>query len=358
MPNFSASLPTARELMSAATKHRGMDSLTLMPIRGGINFIGKALESIGAKKPSAGNIGEELTSKYILQPSEKITSGVGEALGEIPLIGRLFKYNLRPEDVIDASRAGVKLSDKQLAELSRKAHAGELYSHRLTAPFESKWTYNMVMPMLAGMYVQDQWDKPKSSEQISLERRNAHNLNMFNSLMGNRGSGHRKIGGINMNSSQNQKSTSDKLLLEAADHIDRLTDELKKVSMEKTAARAENELLKKAVRLVAQGSMDASFVDDFVKEGMSKQGMTMSSPSPNLSNTPSRDADSATGSRGGSLRDLYSETNSYIPKHAQGLLKLHEPHASEQRGDTRGSSGSVRPERGSAHQVLDDFVLS
>lgn len=348
-------LPTAKEIMRAATKTRGMDSLALMPIKGGLDFAGKVLERFGLRAKDAGKMGDNIVSRFVAGPSEALTSGVGSALGEIPVFGRLFKYKLRPDDILDATKSGVKLTDDQFRMLSQKAHSGNLYTHRLTAPFESRGMYTLVLPMLAGLYVQDKWNKPKSPEQLALEQRNASNMGIYNSLLGNRGTGQTKTGGSQMNSQNNGNSASNDLLLQAADYIELLTAETKQANMEKSAALIENQLLRQALTLVANNSMDVSFVDDFVKEGMSKQGMVMAPQAPQLPSVPQVDADRITGGSS-SLSSLYSDSESYIPKHAQGMLTLHEPHASSG-GSGSGGSG-VRSREGSARQHMDDFVLS
>lgn len=349
-------LPSARDLIRSATKQRGLDSIAAMPVKGGLNLAGRAMEALGLRAKNATGLGDDLVNRYILGPSETFTSGVGSALGEIPGFGRLFKYKLRPDDVIDATKGGIKLSDEQFRHLTQQANAGELFTHRLTAPLESKGMYNVVLPMLAGMYVQDQYNKEKTPEQKAQERYNAKNMGIYHSLMGNRSGGSVKTGGIEMTNDRNGQSASRELLVQAADTIDHLTALNKQVSMEKNAAVAENNLLRQALSLVNAGSLDISYADDFVKEGMRKHGMTMSSPSPNLPSRSNADLPRLNSGDTSSLTSLYSSTESYIPKHATGTLRLHEPHAGGGSG-SRGGSG-VTSRTTTAKQVMDDFVLS
>ena len=337
---------TPAQLMRLANINRGMDSLALMPIKSGVNFTGKVLERFGLKSNSGEKLGDELIGKYMLSPTESFTHGVGSALGEIPLFGRLFKYKLRPDDVALASRSGANMSNSQFRKLVNQANMGELYTHRLTAPFESKGMYTLVLPMLAGSYIQDQVKKDKSPEQLELEKRDSENLNLFNKLLGKNDTLQEKTGGIDMNTGSQEQISRERLLLQAADKIDSLTGIVKQASIEireanARAASAESELAlyKKAVDLITDGRLDSSMADEFVKQARSNN---------NTHRTQSQPVD---------LTDLFSSTQSVIPKHAENTMTLHEPHGGFGGNDYSSNGSGVQKRTQSARSGFDDFVL-
>lgn len=337
-------IPSASAIARHASIHRGVDSLSMMPIKHGLNFGGRVLERLGMRSPNSGRAGDNLIKKYIIEPSETVNNSVGKALGEIPGLNWFFKHKLRPGDVSDATRAGLKMDNATFRRLSTQAHDGDLFTHRLSAPLESKGMYRLVLPALSGMYVQDQWNKEKTPEQVARDKRNNENKGIFDSLMSS--GSNVKTGGIGMSSLNNANGSREDLMTKAANEIDRLTALLKEANIKSESANAELAFYKQASSLVKEGSMSSEYIEDYVDEGLAKLGQARRNTS----------ASSHTKmASGGGLQGLYQESNSYIPKHAESTMMIHSPHRGS--GDGRSGGSGARSVSGSAREALDSFIL-
>lgn len=387
-------MPNPAELLRAANLSRGLGTMATMPLSGIGNVAGWIGRRFGAKiEPAAGS---RFVQKYIEDPIvggiERISSGVGQALGELPGVGRAFKKTLSPEDIAFAAKR-MNLSDTQMADLVRRAHAGELVTHRLTAPFEGEIFKKWVVPGAAVAYATKKLhETPESLTREALraqygqlqQRAGETRLKNLRQYAGMKTAAQTlEFGSMSQhNSSQNPQEA---LLQKSASMMQNLTNELRQATLEKQAYARAIGLYKQAADLVGQGVLEADRINDFVGHNLQKEGLgdismsagpsmpsapSVNPPAPTTNNVSTaapapmdtNPSDASTFNAGamgktGGLLDLLSETQSTIPKHAQ-LGSLHEPE--------RVSSGRFKAENDvarrasgpSATEMFNDFISS
>jgi len=253
MPGFSPS-----EIFNAAVRKRGVDSIVTMPISYIGGTLGRIAEYIGLRSPESGHLGKKIIEKYIIRPTEYLTSSAGRlynrALGEVPGFGALTRYKLQPRDILDAQKA-LGLTEEQVGKLVQKAHRGELVTHRLTAPLESNVTRALIMPALGGMYLHHKLDKyqagaaQRAKHQKLVEKR----LNRI-----------RRFAGLEKQSEAMNKHQD--LMKKAASCIREQESIISAQQAEIRNLKEKTGLFKQAAELIASGMLDPSNIDVWVEQ--------------------------------------------------------------------------------------------
>lgn len=339
-------------IIRAANMQKGIDSLSLMPLQ----FAGDAVGSIASRfglnlAPKGKKLGKHLVGRHIVNPAENFSHRAGDVLSELPGIGKMFKYKVSPADVAEATvkkrnifqrMAGkdapygkIETTAKEFENLSRMASDGKLTTNRMTAPFESKGMYTFVLPILAGMHVQDQFDKEPTEEQKEKELSDSRNKQMYNQF--------RESIGLNQGARNENMSNPSEMMKQAADCIDDLNGKVQSLNQYNNLLKQEIEMYKKASHLASIGSIPVESIVEYVESGaqdiVESQEKTAGF-NPDLGNEYS-------------ILDIYKSTQGSIPKHAQSIGQLH-----EQDQVKKYRLGGHSQEKSIARQQFNEFLLS
>lgn len=324
------------KLMRAASSARGIDSMALAPFKFVANLAGKAGEKLGLKAPSKVGLGDHLMGRYVINPTESLVNKGGQVMGELPLIGGLFKHKLSPDDILEAAKR-TDFSPDQIGKLTQQAHAGELSTHRLTAPLESKFTKMFVLPAMGAMYLQEKLDQRQKERIVSAPYR-AQQASLAKSRLGNV----RNMAGIKTASKRNtamanqgnatfiqQSYNQDAMMKQASSTISSLTSQLDQATMIINTQQKELSMYKHAALLASEGGLDPDQIAPWVAEQVKQTKQAMHSQSPVAQPVSNPGSDGGAG-----MLSLFTQASSTIPEHAKiGSLAPGREHSS------RSSSG-------------------